>query len=202
VRPFEPESPPPRVREVRLRSLLNLATTPMVVADQTRRLLDANPMACEVIGASREAILGRRIDDFTAVEGGFDVDRLWQHFLEEGRVNGTFPVKRTDGKVRPVVYVATANVVPGLHMAVFAKGMNGAEQGPARPPSRASRLTPRETEILQLIADGMTDREIAARLVLSPATARTHARNLIGKLGAHTRAQAVAIGIRRGVIEP
>jgi DNA-binding CsgD family transcriptional regulator len=53
-----------------------------------------------------------------------------------------------------------------------------------------------------MIADGLTDREIAARLVLSPATARTHARNLIGKLGAHTRAQAVAIAIRRGEITP
>jgi len=53
-----------------------------------------------------------------------------------------------------------------------------------------------------MIADGLTDREIAERLVLSPATARTHARNLIGKLGAPTRAQAVAIAIGRGELAP
>jgi DNA-binding NarL/FixJ family response regulator len=53
-----------------------------------------------------------------------------------------------------------------------------------------------------MIADGLTDREIAERLVLSSATARTHAPNLIGKLGARTRAQAVAIAIGRGELAP
>jgi PAS domain S-box-containing protein len=202
VRTFEPENPPPRVREARLRSLLTLSTTPMIVADHRRRLVDANPMAAELLGASREAILCRRIDDFTAYEGGFSLERLWARFIAEGCVNGSYPVKRLDGELRPVVYVATADVVPGLHMAVFAKGSNAVETPKPLPLVRPSKLTPREREILQMIADGLTDREIAGRLTLSPATARTHARNLIGKLGAHTRAQAVAIGIRRGEIAP
>jgi PAS domain S-box-containing protein len=200
VRPFEIESPPPRVREARLRSLLRLATTPMLIADRNRRVVDVNPMACELVGATREAVIGRRIDDFTATEVGFDVERFWTRFLEEGRVNGTYPAKRLDGELRPIVYAATANVVPGLHLSIFARGTNGPAPPQQLPLRREGPLTPREAEILQLIADGLTDREIAGRLVISPATARTHARNLIGKLGAHTRAQAVAIGIRRGEI--
>ncbi|HEX8648162.1 MAG TPA: LuxR C-terminal-related transcriptional regulator [Thermoleophilaceae bacterium] len=204
MKPFEPDSPPTHVREARLRSLVSLATTPMLVFDHERRYVDVNDTACEVLGATREEIIGRRIDDFTAGEGGFNLDRLWARFLEDGRVNGSFPVRRFDGQVRPVVYAATADVVPGRHMAIFANGKNGSQTvaAPEEPGSRRARsqLTPREREILQMIADGLTDREIAKRLVLSPATARTHARNLIGKLGAHTRAQAVAIAIRRGEI--
>ena len=207
MKPFEPDSPPTHVREARLRSLVSLATTPMLVFDHERRYVDVNDTACEVLGATRDEIIGRRIDDFTAGEGGFDLDRLWSRFLEDGRVNGSFPVRRFDGKVRPVVYAATADVVPGRHMAIFTNGKNGSQTAPAaqaapapEPRRAASHLTPREREILQMIADGLTDREIAKRLVLSPATARTHARNLIGKLGAHTRAQAVAIAIRRGEI--
>jgi len=178
----------------------------MLVFDHERRYVEVNATAAEILGAPREEILGRRIDEFTAGEGGFDLDRLWARFMEDGRVNGSYPVKRFDGQVRPVVYAATADVVPGRHMAIFANGKNGSQTAPApagdeahRP---ASQLTPREREILQMIADGLTDREIANRLTLSPATARTHARNLIGKLGAHTRAQAVAIAIRRGEITP
>ena len=206
VPPFPPDSPPPHVREARLHSLVSLATTPMLVFDHERRYVDANATACEILGVTREEIIGRRIDEFTAGEGGFDLDRLWARFLEDGRVNGSYPIRRPDGQVRPVVYAATANVLPGRHMAIFANGRSSQTAPPAETPAAAvprsgAQLTPREREILQMIAEGLTDREVAARLTLSPATARTHARNLIGKLGAHTRAQAVAIAIRNGVIE-
>jgi PAS domain S-box-containing protein len=200
VKTFDPENPPAHVREARLRTLLSLATTPMIVTDGDRRFLDANEMACAVLGVSREELLTRRLDDFTAGEGGFDVERFWQLFLEEGRVNGSYPVKRLDGQVRAVVYAATAKVVPGRHMGIFSPGGNGAAVVEPVARNGRSKLTPREREILQMIADGLTDREIAGRLTLSPATARTHARNLIGKLGAHTRAQAVAVAIRHGEI--
>lgn len=52
-------------------------------------------------------------------------------------------------------------------------------------------LSGREIEILTLIRTGMTNREIAARLVLSPATVRTHVEHVFGKLGVHTRMAAV-----------
>lgn len=206
--PYQPETPPEHVREARLSSLVNLATTPMIVMDQNRRYVEINDVACEVMGAPRSEVLGRRIDDFTAVEGGFNLDRLWARFMEDGRINGSYPMKRFDGQVRPVIYAATANLIPGRHMAIFTNGKQGSQAvppsgaAPAESRRPASQLTPREREILQMIADGLTDREIAARLTLSPATARTHARNLIGKLGAHTRAQAVAIAIRNGEISP
>lgn len=58
---------------------------------------------------------------------------------------------------------------------------------------RVSRLSPREREVLGLLADGLQGPEIAERLFLSLETVRTHIRNAAGKLGARTRVQAAAI---------
>lgn len=62
--------------------------------------------------------------------------------------------------------------------------------------SRLSTLSPRELEILRLLADGLTGEAIAGRLFLSPETVRTHVRNATAKLGARTRVQAVALAVR------
>lgn len=63
-------------------------------------------------------------------------------------------------------------------------------------------LSPREREILALLASGKTQREIAADLVLSPKTVATHIQHLLFKLGAHSRAQAVGMAYRLGLVEP
>ena len=59
-----------------------------------------------------------------------------------------------------------------------------------------AELTPRELEVLQLLAEGMTQTQIARQLVISPRTVGTHIQNLLGKLGVHSRAQAVALAHR------
>ena len=61
-------------------------------------------------------------------------------------------------------------------------------------------LTEREREILFLIADGLTNRAIAARLVLSVHTVRTHVQTILGKLGAHSKLEAVATAKRRRLL--
>jgi DNA-binding CsgD family transcriptional regulator len=65
---------------------------------------------------------------------------------------------------------------------------------------RQASLTAREREILGLLATGLSGADIAARLVLSPETVRTHVRNAMAKLGASTRSQAVALAIQGGEI--
>jgi DNA-binding NarL/FixJ family response regulator len=64
--------------------------------------------------------------------------------------------------------------------------------------SRAAdaELTPRELEVLELLAEGLTQTEIARQLVISPRTVGTHIQNLLGKLNVHSRAQAVALAHR------
>ena len=63
-----------------------------------------------------------------------------------------------------------------------------------------SSLTPRETEVLRLLADGMANKEIAARLTFSTHTAKFHVESLLRKLDAANRAEAVREGIKRGLI--
>jgi DNA-binding NarL/FixJ family response regulator len=61
-------------------------------------------------------------------------------------------------------------------------------------------LSAREVEVLQLVADGLSTQEIADRLFLSHHTVRNHVRNILGKLGAHSKVEAVVLGTRAGLI--
>jgi DNA-binding NarL/FixJ family response regulator len=67
-------------------------------------------------------------------------------------------------------------------------------------PQTASPLSAREREILQLLADGCSNREISDKLVLSVETVKTHVKHILAKLEAEHRTQAVAIGIRQAMI--
>ena len=62
-----------------------------------------------------------------------------------------------------------------------------------------SGLSPREREILGLLAEGRTQGQIAGDLVISSKTVATHIQHILSKLGVHTRAQAVALAFRRGL---
>ncbi len=60
--------------------------------------------------------------------------------------------------------------------------------------------TPREIQVLVLIGDGLANREIGERLFLSEETVKSHVRHLLAKLQARSRAHAVAVGFRRGLL--
>ena len=72
----------------------------------------------------------------------------------------------------------------------------------ARSIRTAAALTPREREVLQLLAGGCHGRQAARELGLSPETVQTHIRNAMRKLNARTRVQAVAIAVDAGVVSP
>ena len=68
-------------------------------------------------------------------------------------------------------------------------------------PELVEILSTREIEIVALLSERMRDKEIAARLFISPATVKTHLRNIYGKLEAHDRRQAVNRAIEVGILK-
>lgn len=73
---------------------------------------------------------------------------------------------------------------------------------PPRPPASEPEHSPtaREIEVLQLVSEGLVNREIGNRLFLSEETVKSHVRHLLAKLQARSRAHAVAVGFRRGLL--
>ena len=97
---------------------------------------------------------------------------------------------------RAVIGAFTAGAVPASGPAVPAPA------GPAaRSPAIAS-LTEREREVVALVAAGLSNDEIAARLVVSPLTAKTHVSRAMIKLAARDRAQLVVIAYSSGLADP
>ncbi|MBA3274354.1 MAG: response regulator transcription factor [Chloroflexia bacterium] len=63
-------------------------------------------------------------------------------------------------------------------------------------------LTPREREVLTLLAQGLSDKEIADALYISPRTAMTHVGNILAKLGVNKRTLAASVAVRKGLVAP
>jgi DNA-binding NarL/FixJ family response regulator len=82
----------------------------------------------------------------------------------------------------------------------FFAGNLGKTDSPSEAETELEELTPREQEVLRLLADGLGNKQIAARLNISEHTAKFHISSILGKMSAGSRTEAVSQGIRRGLI--
>ena len=176
---------------------------PMLLANDDRRYVDGNDAALKLLGVSVDELRRMRIDDITADEMRPQVPEMWRDFMARGAMTGSYRVQCPDGRRVDVEFSATANVAPGVNLSIFLltdlDDPTLVDDGAVAP---SKVLTSREREVLSLAADGATSREIATRLLVAHETARTHMRDAMLKLGARTRAHAIAIALSRGEIRP
>jgi DNA-binding NarL/FixJ family response regulator len=99
-----------------------------------------------------------------------------------------------------VVHAGEALLSPGVTRRLVEEF--AARSRPPAPDRRLDALTGREREVLALVAAGLSNDEIAERLVVSPATAKTHVSRSMVKLGVRDRAQLVVLGYETGLVRP
>jgi DNA-binding NarL/FixJ family response regulator len=181
---------------------------------------------CEVVGTAGTAGEGRDLVEAL----GPDVALIDIRLGEESGIELTRDLLDADPERRVVLYTGSSDVdllISGLDSGARGYALKDGSQSeltsalntvagggtyvdPRLRPALLSRratqrmpsLSPREREIIDLLAQGLTGEQVADRLVLSSETVKTHIRNAMAKLEASTRVHAIAIALREGMIQP
>jgi two-component system, NarL family, response regulator YdfI len=115
-------------------------------------------------------------------------------------VRAVLPTTSSPDQLLAALQAAAAGLVV-LHPSDLVAAVPATGSPGSRPLAElAEPLTRREREVLQMLAAGLGNKEIAGRLNISDHTAKFHVAAILGKLGAATRTEAVALGIRRGLV--
>jgi PAS domain S-box-containing protein len=188
-------------QEGTLWTFLDGAPVPLLAADDDRQIVRVNARWCDLTGYPTDQAVGTRIDELLAPESRPGIDMRWSDLLRAGLATARIVLLCPDGSRLAVRYGAFANVLEGIHVGAYLAepGQDRRALQPTRA-RRAGQLTRREQESLRLVALGMTTTAAAEQLGISPETVRTHVRNAMNKLGARTRAQAIAVAMRDGEI--
>jgi PAS domain S-box-containing protein len=198
----------------------------VLVQDAETQVVYANRAASELLGVDREALRGRSelpTPCECLSESGEALPERWPGVdaLRTGRPQRprVMGLPRPDGRVRWVRVSARPIGRSVLTSMLDVTALRNAEEDAATLASRLDGngrrkaegngnghkrgngvLSPREHQVVELLASGHTGEEVAELLGISPATVRVHVRNATGKLGASTRTQAVAIAVARGEV--
>jgi PAS domain S-box-containing protein len=92
----------------------------VLVADDNGRYVEANRAVCALSGYSRERLLEMSFWDLSVDDAGERGQRNWKRFLRDGRFEGSFRIRRSNGEIVTIRCTSAANVVPGLHVATMA----------------------------------------------------------------------------------
>jgi DNA-binding NarL/FixJ family response regulator len=177
-------------------------------------IFDAERQGEETLGALRPFIeeMYEGVDVPALVVIGAEREEWLREALRAGLVQAALPGAASSGEIISAV-VAVSNGLIALDAETFAAvlspatsavdDLTGAQPYDERLPSVEpvhDALTPREREVLEMLAEGLSNKEIAWRMKISEHTVKFHIASIFGKLGASTRTEAVMQGIRQGLV--
>jgi len=175
----------------------------MVLLDDRRRQVDLNGAYLQLMRYPRAQMLGRPIYEFV-VGGPIASDSEWRAALAGGDFTGEANLLTAERETVAVQFAATVETVTSQRMILFV-ALSTSRWGRrfrrlSQPDEPQGPLSPREREIVHLIALGNTSPEIAEELHIAHDTVRTHARNAMEKVGARSRAHLVARALGEGLL--
>jgi DNA-binding NarL/FixJ family response regulator len=166
-------------------------------------LMDIRMPGVDGLAATRKIADDERLNQVRVVIlTTFDIDEYVFEALRAGASG--FLVKNTEPAelVQAVRVVAAGDALlsPSVTKRLVAEFAQRAKEPP--PAGGLDALTAREREVMGLVAEGLSNEEIAGRLVVSPATAKTHVSRAMVKLGTRDRAQLVVLAYESGLVRP
>jgi DNA-binding NarL/FixJ family response regulator len=192
-----------RERDVEVVDVTTDAGEAVRAAEQLRPdvvLIDAGMPGMNGIEATRR-IMERTPDAHVLILSGRDEEHLLARAIQAGAVG---LLSKTDTVAQLVTTVRRAHrgepLIDENEIQSALRRLRHRRRAEDSAAARLSRLTPREREILQLMAEGKSSSAIAQQLGMSAGTLRTHAQNFITKLGVHSKMEALVLAIRHGVV--
>lgn len=194
---------PNRLQEVDM-SLVDSLVVPASLHDVDGRFVYVNEAAERVSGRSNAQWLGRHFTEPLPPEARDKVAAQFRRAVESGEPTDFETVFiDASGHLRGVraqqLPLRSGDEIVGVLILAF--DVPRPLSAPIRP-ELEPQLTPRQREILDMIASGLSTSEIAEELTLSTETVRNHVRSVLGALNAHTRLQAIASARRLGLLAP
>lgn len=185
------------------RSVFEASRNAIAILDDDRCVVDANDGVTEVLGYPYDELIGMELRELVPLAERNATDAALDQLRREGTGSGNRSLLHADGRLINVQYAGSVTELPGygrvaIYVVIDARVIDGSEN--ATTGEQEPGLTPRENEVVRLVALGHTGDEIAEELHVSPETVRTHVRNAMGKTDSRNRAHLVATVLARRLI--
>jgi PAS domain S-box-containing protein len=178
---------------------------PMLLLNRDRIVIAVNPAFSARAGYPPDEVVGRSALNFIPPDQQPRADEEWARVLRTGSL--TFErswLHRNGSRIDVEVAAHVVKIEAQDVVLVVVMERSPTDADPSGPGARRQHgpVTQRELQVLTRIAMGERLPEVAKALYISPATVRTHVRNLMEKLGAHSQAQLVAIAFAESLLDP
>ena len=186
---------PPPVSMECLQSILDIVDVAVACMDLQGRVMVWNRTSEELSGWTREEMIGSTVDRVVPPGGRERRREVVARTLAEGQAAGTYSRVRRDGTL--------FHIEMRMHLVRDEQGEPHCIVALVKPlPGHGVSLTPRQKEVLEYIATGRTNDEIARKLVVSRRTVERHVAAILDRLGVENRAAAAAVAVAAGLAQP